>query len=163
MKMVFIGLSRPRKWKPFSWLQRAWFRKPYSHVYFRWTTSWGHDEIYEANGRHLRFMGGDHWHKDNRIVREWEFKIDRKTFHGVFLKHFTAEAGRAYGFTQLIGMAIAIVFKMHRNPFGDGAQTLVCSEEATRWISMLGIPPINKPRDMIVPADIEKHLDDNSQ
>ena len=109
-KRIYIGLSKPRKETVVSKLIKIVLRTPYSHCYVRWKTSWGFDAVYEASGTSVKFVGGDIWHKRNKIEKEWPIDISIRTYHDKFLPYLMSRSGLQYAFMQLISLFFVLVF-----------------------------------------------------
>lgn len=161
-KFVNIQLTRPKGFKPLSWLIRKITRRPYSHVRFFWMGAGGTVPIiYEASGRYLKFIGPiAAKQKPVRVVNEFEFKLDRDGYRK-WVGFCMTSAGVTYGRAQLIGMGLADLFSLDENPFGDGKKTQVCSEVSYYFFKdVLGWDVSGLHPDTTDPGDIEDYLNE---
>ena len=130
MRKVIIGFSRPKHkiFPIFSWLIRFFEGTDYSHTYVK-TYSQTADTwlVYQASGSMVNFMGEKHFINAAHIAREFEFEISENSFKE-YLKWAILNAGVPYGLKTVLGILIARVFNLKKNPFGDGESTLFCAE-----------------------------------
>lgn len=161
-KRIYIGLSKPKKVKLFSFLISLILGKPYSHCYIRWKTSWGFDAVYEASGFSIKFVGGDIWHDRNKIYKEWPIDISLQKYHSTFLPYLMRISGTQYGFVQIVGILIALIFKLKHNPFGDKNKKMVCSELVYYILTEVFKKNWDSNPDIVTPKDIERYLDGNT-
>lgn len=132
-RSFIIGFSRPRGWfKPFAWLIMLFERAPYSHVYIK-TYSATADLwlVYQASGSQVNFMGQKHFEKHAKIVREFEFLMGDFAYKN-YLKWTIQNAGNSYGLKTVLGILIARMLKLHRNPLEDGNNSQYCAELAAK-------------------------------
>lgn len=153
MKKVTIGFSTSKRWKPFSALLKWWWGVDYSHVYIRWTTPWGFDEILEASGTQVRMVEQSIWAKKNQVIHEKEYELSREEFNRVMIE-LRAKTGTPYGYFQLVSIAICELFGMKKNPWGDENTTWICSELALKFLEIINKMPENAHYDRVSPYDI---------
>ena len=129
MRDVTIQFTRPKGFKPLSWAIRKVQRTEYSHVRLTWL---GMGEtmpvIYEASGSYLKFIGpiaAKSLHVE--VVDLYNFELSQDQYRAT-VSLCMENAGIEYGKRQLVGMGIAKMFGLKKNPYGDGAKTQVCSE-----------------------------------
>lgn len=77
MNKIYIGLSKPVKWKIGAEAIKLWINRPYSHVYIRFISSNPKvpSNIYQASHGMVHFRTFDNFTKDNIVVKEWEIDI----------------------------------------------------------------------------------------
>lgn len=129
-RIVAIEFTRPKGgFKPLSWLIRKISRSEFSHVRLRWMgVGQTVDVIYEASGTSLKFIGPiASKYKPVTIVDSYKFNLDMDSYTMTVLLCMNY-AGIEYGKKQLLGMGIARVFRLKKNPFADGKKSQVCSE-----------------------------------
>ena len=69
------------------------------------------------------------------IISEWEITVSEAEFAAAQEIRYE-EAGKPYGWTQILGYLWVLVGKKHKNPLSDGKKTHVCVELIAR---ILGI------------------------
>ena len=157
-KKIIVGFSTARKtWKPLASLIRFWWGTKYSHVYLSWETPWGFREILEASGSAVRMREYEIWKKENKIIKEYEIEITRGEFAQVMIQ-LRSQTGKPYSWGQIIGLVIAELFKLKKNPIQDGPSGWICSEVGLKFLQIIGFAPKTMPRDRVVPKDIEDIL-----
>lgn len=127
---IYVGFSRPKnKCLPLiSWLIRGLDKVPFSHVYMRWKSKTGVECFYHAATGMVHFLGGEIAREELEIVEEYSFECTKEEYRS-FIAHTHGRAGTRYASLQLIGMMFTRLFKLSKNPFSDGTETTVCSEE----------------------------------
>lgn len=157
-RIITLGLSTSRTWKPFSAMIRWWFGTPYSHVYLKWDTPWGFSEVLEASGMAVRMREAKTWEKDQKVIQEYHFEVSKAEFDRV-MSELRPLTGHPYGWGQCVGIALAELLGLDRNPFADDSRSLICSELGFKFLEILGIAPTVKDTDLISPKDIKDILD----
>jgi hypothetical protein len=153
MKRIYLGFSTSKKCKPFSALIKWWWRTPYSHVYLRWPTPWGFDEVLEASGSQVRMVEHGIWEKKNVAIKEISFDIPREQWNEV-MKQLRAKTGTPYGHLQLLSIAVCELLGMDKNPWGDDDASWICSELATKFLGIVGKLPPGTDIDRVTPYDV---------
>lgn len=153
MKTVYLGFSTSRRWKPFSALLKWWWDVPYSHVYLRWPTPWGFDEVLEASSSSVSMVEYETWKKKNKVVEELKWEISREEWDKV-MRELRAKTGTPYGYSQLLSMAIAELFRLDESPWGDGDASWVCSELAYKFLIIIGVEYPSYDIDSVTPKDV---------
>lgn len=154
MKLI-IGFSKAKSpLKIGSKLIQWYLKRPYSHVYLNfYSLALSRSIIYEAVGAGVRFIGLKLWSKNSVVVREYELEVSDAQM--LFLRQWCIDnAGIHYGFWQNIGIVVANLFKLSKNPFRRGIN---CSELIAIILQQQGYY-IGKPLDLVTPADIEDIL-----
>lgn len=152
-RTITIGFSTSKVWNPFSALIRWWWGVPYSHVYLRWSTPWGFDEILEASGMAVRMKEATTWNKKQKIVEEFEFTITKQEFDAV-MREIRSQTGKPYGWSQIIGICIAELLRLKRNPIPNGKRALICSEVGLWFMKIMGFCIKHLNEDLVNPKDI---------
>jgi hypothetical protein len=162
LKKVTIGFSRPKnRFFPWaSWLIRAYQGfTPYSHTYLEfYSESINRSLIYEAVGTGVRFVGQKYWERKAHSTHSFTLEI-KKCNYDRLIQYCVDHEGENYGFLQNIGVVIANLFGMKKNPFPRGRN---CSEEIGNILKLEGYE-INKDVNLLTPKDIfqilsKKHL-----
>lgn len=151
-KKVHLGFSTSKKCKPFSALIRWWWGTPYSHVYIRWSTPWGFDEVLEASGTQVRMVEHSTWEKKNHVISELTYQLTKEQWYEV-MSTLRAKTGTPYGYLQLLSIAICEVFGLKKNPWGDENNSWICSELAYKFLKIINETPSEDP-DRLTPYDI---------
>ena len=137
MSEITFGFSKPRKFAIFSLIIRLIEKRPYSHVYLKWTSEWlERDIIYQAKSTMVHFIGGKLFRKSSCPIIEYSFDItdERKN---ELIKWCMDNAGLSYGMLHILGMGYVrfwefLGIKNIPNPFSDDDDepTHVCSKLA---------------------------------
>lgn len=156
---VYIDFTSPDKWfQPFAWAVRLFERTKYSHVRLRWNNTNGDELIYEASGARIKLIGLQaQRHFPVKIHHTYEFDLDRIQYRrliGLF-RYASVE----YGTWQIIGIALARIFRLKKNPFGDGQYTQVCSELVGRFLTDVLEKKVDGDLDLVGPRGIKEFLD----
>lgn len=127
MREIKIGFSSRNGFAPISWAIKAYEGTPYSHVYFRYTTDWKTDLIYQASGTMVNFMAGKVFDEMNTTHKEFTFQISEEAWN-LFMAWATTVCGRPYARLQPLGIMMMDLLDLEKNPFADGQKAWVCSE-----------------------------------
>lgn len=148
---MIVGFSRPKKWKLFSAVVKWYLKTPYSHVYMKfYSKSLDRWIVYEAVGNGVRFIGQKLFDETVDIIKEFEIDIsDEKQKE--LLVWCVDNSGVKYGCLQLIGIFIANILKLKRNPFKSGK---ICSELIAEAIENAGIYKFKKDLNLVTPKEI---------
>jgi hypothetical protein len=162
MNKIYIGFSKPKKWKIFAKLIMLGYGIPYDHVYVRFNSDrYDRDLIYQASKSMVNFMGVGVFSEENIIVDEFEVEISDEKLTAM-IQFAIDNAGKAYGVKQAFGMAIVrvaeIFGKYIENPFKDGGKTYVCSELGAYVLEHFAGSVIPKDIDDITPKDLYEYL-----
>lgn len=158
-----IGFSKPKNsiFPIYSWAIRAIYCTKYSHVYVRWYSNAAEaDIVYEASGTSVKFKAGSIFDKKAETVHSYELEIDRETYRKL-LNYCMNNAGVSYGIAQALGIAIAKLFKLDKNPFSNDRKAQVCSELVGAILKCLTGIVLPIDLDMASPKDIKEILDSN--
>ena len=156
MRKVEIQFTRPKsKWKFISRAIQLWEGTRYSHVRLFWHTGSGEPIIYEASGGMVRVVGQDAARScPVEIVHSYDFYLDKGQKHKLI--GLLRYAGVSYGFTQILGIAVASVFKLKKNPLAMDKQQ-VCSELVAHFLTdVLDYKIPSRQFDLIGPKGIHK-------
>ena len=154
MTDLFIEFTRPSGAKPISWAIRMIQGTPYSHVRFRWINSMGVEIIYEASGSRVKFIGplaASSMKVDT--VASVGYTLDRTQYRKLVEVCMTY-AGVTYGTLQLIGIGLAQLFHLKKNPLSRGTKQQVCSELVGRVMEEVLGQKIPLDWDMAGPKEI---------
>lgn len=159
MHKVYIEFTSPRKWfQPFAWVVRQFERTPYSHVRLRWTSTTGEELIYEASGSSVKLIGRYAQPLfPVKIHHAYEFNLTREQYRKMIALFRYSSV--SYGVWQVLGIALAKLFKLKKNPLARGKYTQVCSELVGRFlVDVLG-ELVGTDLDTATPRDLKEFLD----
>ena len=123
-----VEFTRPKDSKLISNLIMKIQGSKYSHVRVKWTSSSGITLVYEASRSSVKFVGPiSQSNHPVEVIRCYKITVSPTEFRSLIDVCITY-ADVSYGTLQLIGMGLVRLFKLKKNPFGDGAKTQVCSE-----------------------------------
>lgn len=158
MNTLVIGFSKPKKWKPFSWLIMKGLSIPYSHTYVRlYARSYDRSLIYQASSSMVNFMNIETFNQDAQVIQEFDVVLDDETYL-TMMKFAIDNCGKAYGIKECFGLAyvrfMELLGKTVKNPLADGDKTWVCSGLISEILrSYLGQTLTKDPDDM-TPKDV---------
>lgn len=162
MRKIIIGFSKPKNkiFPIFSWLIRLFQGgTQYSHVYIRWySPTIGTYLTYEASGTSVKFVGEQVYEDEITPIYEYEISISDNIYLNL-LKFCIRYSGIKYGVIQVIGIAIALLFKLKKNPLSHGDQKQVCSEIVQRILKQILHKDIEIDLDLVTPKNIKDFLD----
>ena len=101
-RLVTLGFSSPKRWNPLSFLIKWWWNTSYSHVYLRWSTPWGFDEILEAARLDVHMKEASLWEHSNKTIKSFQFTLEHDRFD-VMMRDIRVLCGRSYGWKQVFG------------------------------------------------------------
>jgi uncharacterized protein YycO len=138
-----------------SCLIRCFLGTKYSHVAIVFTKPSGKKLVYEAVGSGVRYISFPIWEKHVEIVDSVNLSQDEyNQCNSKIMGYCMDNAGMDYGFMQNIGVFIAKVFDLKKNPFKKGKN---CSEVLAEILVELGYE-VTKPFDLVTPKDINDIL-----
>lgn len=158
MRILTIEFTRSsKKFAPFSWLIRLVQGVPYSHVRLRWISGSGEELIYEAGGFSVRLIGklAQPLHPV-LILESFEIEVSDSEYKNL-IKLFRF-AGVSYSIKQIVGIAIAIAFKLKRNILTQGRLGQVCSELVGLALKEVKQWNVNYNLDVAGPKEIYEFL-----
>lgn len=153
---VTIGFSKPKnRFLPVgSWLIRWYEKTPYSHVYIRfYSESINRTLVYEAVGEGVRFIGLSEWAKHAEEVKSYTLHV-KKCNATTLLQYCVDHAQTDYAFWQNLGIVVAGLFRMKRNPWKKGKN---CSEALADLLAIEGYK-LSKDHNLMTPKDIDTVL-----
>lgn len=159
MKTVTVGFSKStKKFAIGSVLIRWYMGTPYSHVYLKFKSqSLDRTLIYEAVGAGVRFIGANRWSGHAEEVSSFEIQVSDDNYTKL-MQYCVDNAGIEYGFWQNLGIVVANVCKLKKNPLTDGSN---CSEAIGEILELEGYK-INKDLNLLTPKDIHLILENKS-
>lgn len=126
MSKLLIGFSKSKKkFAPYAKLIMFLDKCPFSHVYVRIPRASGVDVIYQAAGSVVNFVGTKRFQTHSEIVEEFEFEVTDET-RNKFFDWAIKYAGTPYSMKAALGIGLAILFRLHKNPLCPASPT-VCS------------------------------------
>jgi hypothetical protein len=159
MRKITIGFSKSKKKCAIgSALIRWYMGTSYSHVYLKFDAkSYNRSLVYEAVGAGVRFVGMNNWAKDHEEVASFEIEISDESYKKIML-FCIDNSGLKYGYMQNIGILLADIFKLSKNPLTDGDN---CSEAIGEILILEGYK-IDKDLNLLTPKDIFLILDNKT-
>lgn len=159
MRTLKVGFSKSTKFMPlFSWAIRVWDRIEYSHCYTEFENR-RHPElplIYQASHDMMNFMSRPVFEKENEVVEEFTIQVSDEAYDRLMYKAIQI-VGKPYGVKQIVGIILADIFNLKKNPFQTKEDTYICSEWCAIVLDELGYV-IPKDRNLVTPKDIHKVL-----
>jgi hypothetical protein len=161
MKTVTIAFTKNKsRFAIGSYVIRLVDGAPFSHVCIRWDTAYGIPITYEAKGTGINFTGEETFKHHAVIVEQREIELNDAQF-GDFMKYCLTHSGIKYGYMQNLGIGIAKLLKLNRNPFRSDENRIVCSELIARILQCACGAKFTKDLDLVTPKDIRDFLDEN--
>lgn len=141
----------------FSWCIRTFQKTPYSHVRLRWFSKSGIELIYEAGGTTVRVIGGKA-QPDNPVtlIKSYEVTVTPEEYRKL-IRLFDYSSVN-YGFKQVIGIWLAKIFNLSKNPFANGRNSQVCSELVGLFLKEVKGWEIDMNLDLAGPKEIDEFL-----
>lgn len=159
MRKLKIGFSvSTSKFAPFAWAIRWWQNTNYSHCYTEFENR-RHPElplIYQASHDMMNFMSREVFESANRVIEEYTFEISDEAYDKLMYMAIKI-VGKPYGVKQIVGILMADLFNLKKNPFITKADTYICSEWCAIVLEELGYV-LPKERNLLTPKDIHKVL-----
>jgi len=156
MKTVKVCFSKPinRKCDLGSRLIKWYMGTPYSHVSFHFDIErYDSTLVYEAVGSGIRFLGKERWDRHASVVKQYEIIVSDEIYTKI-MKVCIKYAGGEYGYLQNLGIVIADVLNLDKNPFPAHEN---CSELLYFLLEEAGYKA-NKTSGLITPKDIDEML-----
>lgn len=162
MASIFIGFSKPRKFKIGAKLISWWTDTAYSHVYIRFPENKISSTVYHAAHGMVHFKTAENFSKENETVIEYKIEATEEAKLAV-LQHCMNLSGEKYGYTELIKIfCLDLCDRLSCNKFRtyDGSG-YICSELVGTIMSDFMYIEWNKPKYLLKPKDIEDKLIEN--
>ena len=148
--VIYVGFSRPIKWKLFSSLIMLFLNTSYSHVYLRfydaYTAKW---IIFEASHGEVHLIEESNWKQNNIIVRESSFELDEKHRREV-IRFAIDNLQKPYSIKNIFGIVFYQIFG--KRILTDGHKAFICSELIA--LALDNKIQFKKPLDLVTPKDI---------
>lgn len=159
MRKLKIGFSKSTKFMPFfSWAVRLWEDTEFSHCYTEFENR-RHPElplIYQASHDMMNFMSRLVFEANNEIVEEFVIEVSDEAYDNLLYKAIQI-VGKPYGVKQILGIVLARIFNLKKNPFQTRGDTYICSEWCGIVLKELGYV-LPKDPNLITPKDVYKVL-----
>lgn len=125
-----------------------------SHCYVR--LPFEHDPslsvIFHAAGFNVHYMNYEYFKTfQKEIVSEWEIELTEEQWKHAQKVRFE-QAGKPYGWFQILGYIMVLISRRWNNPLSDGNRSHVCVEIAAK---MLGI----KNAENLLPHELEDKIE----
>jgi hypothetical protein len=147
---IVIGFSKPKS--PFSFfghLIRLYSGEDYSHCYIKFRAS---KLISQASKGMVNFTHESVFLEHNTIVKEFSVPVTVEQFKQI-ADYSILTAGRPYSILQVIGILVADILNLNRNPLDMDKSTFICSEYLGQILIILGLR-ITKHLSLLTPEDI---------
>lgn len=167
---IFIGGSRPRKFMPFAWLIQRYSGSKISHNYTKYQdTLTGQWMISESSHGEAHKMVFEKWHLDNEIIEEFSIDVEESVFINIMTR-INHALQTSYSELNIFGIPFYDLyektnirfFNFIASLFSDGVGSVICSEEASYTLNIIGIK-FKRPNDFLVPSEVIKKLKQLSQ
>jgi hypothetical protein len=159
MRKLIIGFSKSTKFIPlFSWGIRIVEKTDYSHCYTQFENR-RHPElplIYQASHDMMNFMSRPIFLDTNKVVEEFVIEVSDEAYDNLMYKAIQL-VGKPYGVKQVVGIVLAKLLKLEKNPFQTNKDTYICSEWCGIVLKELGYV-IPKDPNLLTPKDVYKVL-----
>jgi len=149
--MIYVGFSRPIKFKLFSFLIRVFqYWSAYSHAYIRfydeYTERW---IIFEASHGEVHLITDKNWSGNNIKVKEVGFDLSDK-YRRELIKFAIDNLQKPYSIKNILSIFINRItgFRM----FADGPKAFICSELIA--LALDNKITLRKPLDLVTPKDL---------
>lgn len=142
-----VGLSRPRGFAPLSYLIRLFLGTSYSHTYVEID-----EVIYHATGRGVVKADKNKFLKKNKVVKEYEFNVDKVEVLLICLLY----VGKKYGYLTLLGILLKEMFGIKIG--NDDNKTFICSEFVGMILEIVFDVELGD-QNYFTPKDIEEKIE----
>jgi hypothetical protein len=92
----------------------------------------------------------------NEVVEEFTIEVSDEAYDNLMYKAIQL-VGRPYGVRQIVGIVVAKIFDLDKNPFQTKKDTYICSEWCGIVLKELGYV-IPKDPNLLTPKDVYKVL-----
>lgn len=157
MRTIDICFSKPinRKCDIGSRLIKWYMGTPYSHVSFHFNVEkYDATLVYEAVGSGIRFLCKEKWEQHAVTIKSYRLTVSDEIYNKI-MKVCIRYAGGEYGHLQNLGIVIADILNLDKNPFPAHEN---CSELLYFLLEEAGYKA-NKSSGLITPRDIDEMLD----
>lgn len=138
MRTLDVVFTRSKKFLPVgSWAIMLWQMRNFSHVAVQWDSAFLERRLtYQASHGMVHFENRSLFEKQNLEVAAFTVMVSDDAFKRINQKCID-KAGIPYAKLQLLGYVLQPIF--HRNIFGDGRASYVCSEIVGEILIDLGV------------------------
>lgn len=162
MKFI-VGFSKSSIKIPLlSWVIQKIEDTPYSHTFIKFQKEDGTWWIYEASVSGVRLVPNSEFLSHNKMVMEYETEL-LENEKNKLISFITTTNHIKYGYLQLFGMAIAVLFRLNKNPFDDKDETYVCSELVSEVLESVLDASFSAEQDLISPKIVQNWLENNKR
>lgn len=158
MKFLTIGFSTNKKSKT-SAIIRWYLKTKFSHTYLYFKLEeFDQYTVFQAVGEGgAQFISADTFLAHNTVVSEFKIPLSEEQYK-IVLNRCHELSGDSYGFLQNIGMVLARMFRLKKNPFRKHRN---CSEIIAECIIKIDSKAFKKDLNLITPKDIYTYLQRN--
>lgn len=150
MRIIIVGFSKPKsKFALIGQLIRLYTGAEFSHCYIKFPAS---QLISQASKGTVNFTHEAVFLKNNEVVKEFHIPVTDVQFEQV-ARYAIMTAGKSYSVPQIIGIMIADLFRLNRNPLDVQKETFICSEYLGQILRLLGIQ-LTKHLSLLTPKDL---------
>lgn len=158
---VYIGFSKPIKWKIGAAAISWWTDRPYSHVYVRFVSSDPQipSNVYHAAHGMVHFRAFENFLLDNKVIKEYKIPMSAQTRKRTLI-HCMKINGEGYGYSELGKIFISdIAYSCFQKQihFKNG-KGYICSELVGKLMTEELGHTFNKPLNLLKPSHIEDKL-----
>lgn len=154
MRNITIGFSKSKKKLAIgSMAIRLFEGTKFSHVYIKHNTRYEIPIIYQATGAGVNFVSMNSFNKHHEIVDEFNIQVTDDNFDR-YMKFALSNSGDEYSHMQILGIALAKIFRLDKNPFYESKYGYVCSELVFTALGEMGTIKIDKDSNLVTPRDL---------
>jgi len=148
--MIYVGFSRPNKFRVFSFLIMLILGIKFSHVYIKfydeYTSKW---IVFEASHGEVHLIESSNWLKRNVVVREEKFEIDEDHRREI-IRFMIDHLQKPYSYKNIFAIIIHQIVGLR--VLEDGPKAFICSELIA--LALDNKIQFKKPLDLVTPKDI---------
>lgn len=136
---IYIGFSKPNKFKPFAWLIQKVENRDYDHVYIRLiepiTNS---DIIFQASSTMVNLYNPYLFFNNNVTIKEYEIDITVCQYKVLWI-YIVKNLGIPYSLIEDFGILLMKIFNLKNQPFNRGQSAEFCSKLGANVCNILNI------------------------
>jgi len=126
MKLLKIGLSRPKKFKLFAELIRLIEKTEFSHAFILFENFYGEKVVFQASGSKVNFMNFEIFEKDNIITNLYDIEVENLDYENV-ISYCLKQVGKPYSIRDIVGITLYKITSLKLLK-GTKEKEFICSE-----------------------------------
>lgn len=158
MNTIYIGFSKPKKFKVGAEFIKVWTDSDFSHCYIRFDIDAKFSIVFHAANGMVHYLSYENFLKKNSVVYEYSITVDNDTYKKI-KRDCDNIAGEGYSFITLLKIMMSDII----HTFGGDVSTYddtgyICSELVGKLLTYrLGLT-FSKPLHLLTPRDIFNKL-----